>query len=219
MSDTRHASRTLHEYPTVADVDGDGSSEIIIPNGGGHLNEDRNGIYVLGPKEGSWLMSRRVWNQHAYSLTNVEDDLSIPAVPELNWLEHNTCRSGDPQPMPSWYAPDAVPLAEVCYTDCPQGQVTLFVRLGNEGRQRFVRTCRLRCIQIQTSPASSIPFGPAASSMRVLCRAPFHLTLDADLVIGEWLLVVVDDDGVEYVSDECVEDNNSVEFWDVRCLQ
>ena len=174
LSDTRHASRTLHEYPTVADVDGDGSSEIIIPNGGGHLNEDRNGIYVLGAREGTWLMSRQVWNQHAYSLTNVEDDLSIPAVPELNWLEHNTYRSGDPQPMPSWYAPDAVPLAEVCYTDCPQGQLTLFVRLANEGEQPFAQTCRLRCIPTRMTRLFSKPSGPAALWMRVLSHVCFQ---------------------------------------------
>ena len=102
LEDDRHASRTLHEYPTVADVDGDGSSEIIVPNGGGHLGEDKSGLYVLGPAEGSWLMSRQVWNQHAYSIVNVEDDLSIPSPAGSNWPSHNNFRSGDPKPTPSW---------------------------------------------------------------------------------------------------------------------
>ena len=48
----------------------------------------------------------------------------------------------------------------------------------------------------------------------------FSMTLDSQSVIGEWLRVVVDDDaGIQYVSDECIEDNNTVEFWDVRCLE
>ena len=58
----------------TADVDGDGSSEIIVPNGGGHLEESLEGLYVLGPAEGSWLMSRQIWNQHAYAIVHVNDD-------------------------------------------------------------------------------------------------------------------------------------------------
>ena len=165
-------------------------------------------------------MSRQVWNQHAYSLTNVEDDLSIPAVPELNWLEHNTYRSGDPQPMPSWYAPDAVPLAEVCYTDCPQGQLTLFVRLANEGGAAVRSNVPITVYTDSNDPTALETFWTSSIVDAGSVSRVFSMTLDSQSVIGEWLRVVVDDDaGIQYVSDECIEDNNTVEFWDVRCLE
>ncbi|MEC8425437.1 MAG: VCBS repeat-containing protein, partial [Myxococcota bacterium] len=66
LEDTNHASRTLHEFPTVADVDGDGQTEINVPCGGGHAGENQNGLYVLGSETGAWVGSRQVWNQHAY---------------------------------------------------------------------------------------------------------------------------------------------------------
>jgi hypothetical protein len=218
LSDTRHASRTLHEYPTIADVDGDGSSEIIVPNGGGHMGEGRNGIYVLGAEEGTWLMSRHVWNQHAYSLTNIEDDLSVPVEPEVNWLQHNTFRSGDPQPMPSWLAPDAVPLAEVCYTDCPQNRVTVYVGLGNEGASAIRNNVPISVYTDPDDPTLLTTFwtGSLVDAGRV--SEVFELELDADDVIDGWLKIVVDDsDGTEYVTDECVEDNNDMVLWEVSC--
>ncbi|MFT5686558.1 MAG: hypothetical protein ACI8RZ_007514, partial [Myxococcota bacterium] len=78
-------SRTLHEFPTVADVDGDGSAEIIMVNGGSHYGTDAYGIFIIGSESSTWEAGRQVWNQHAYSIVNVNDDLSIPAAPTSNW--------------------------------------------------------------------------------------------------------------------------------------
>jgi hypothetical protein len=218
LSDTRHASRTLHEFPTVADVDGDGSTEIIVPNGGGHLDEDLNGIYVLGAAEGAWLMSRQVWNQHAYSLTNIEDDLSVPREPELNWLLHNTFRSGDPQPMPSWYSSDAVPLAEVCYTDCPQDRLTLSIKLGNQGGAAIRSDVPISVYTDPDDPVLLEIFWTSGLVDAGDTSETFTLELDADQVIGGWLKVVVDDEGgTEHVPDECEEGNNELELWEVTC--
>ena len=49
-----HTSRTLHEYPTIADVDNDGSAEIIIVNGGAHTDPVRTGLAVLGSRSSNW---------------------------------------------------------------------------------------------------------------------------------------------------------------------
>jgi hypothetical protein len=128
-----HASRTLHEFPTVADVDGDGLPEIIIPNGGGHQAEDLTGITVLGSANLDWLPGRQVWNQHAFSLTNINDDLSVPAPAQSNWPLHNNFRSGDPQPVSGSSSPDVVPLAELCTLECARDTLVVRIRLGNEG--------------------------------------------------------------------------------------
>lgn len=132
--DDSHTSRTLHDYPTVADVDKDGVTEIIVPNGGGHYDSSRTGIYVLGSATGSWQSGRPVWNQHAYSITNVDDDLGIPASPAPNWPTHNSFRSGDPNPVEGDRWPDAVPVARVCTDECATtGELVLDIALANQG--------------------------------------------------------------------------------------
>ncbi|MBK8556841.1 MAG: hypothetical protein IPL65_14180 [Lewinellaceae bacterium] len=71
-------SLTHIENPLVLDVDGDGQTEIVIECG-------QNGSTVLGTvvayeAVGSpGIASRRVWNQHAYFSTNINDDLTVPA--------------------------------------------------------------------------------------------------------------------------------------------
>jgi len=43
------------------------------------------GIRVYSDAADRWVRSRGIWNQHAYHVTNVDDDGTIPAVPEDNW--------------------------------------------------------------------------------------------------------------------------------------
>jgi hypothetical protein len=59
------ASGTLVEYPVVADVDNDGSAEPAC----------------------------RVWNQHAYLITNVREDGTIPQNMKKSWQLLNTFRT------------------------------------------------------------------------------------------------------------------------------
>jgi len=81
-------SGTHTEYPTIADIDGDGHAEIIVsgadpldkPHGTGAPNENIR-VMVFGSPSNSWAPARRVWNQHAYNAINVNKDLTIPAKP------------------------------------------------------------------------------------------------------------------------------------------
>lgn len=67
--------------PVVADVDGDGSAEIVT---GGW--DDAALLRVFKAETGSWARTRPIWNQFAYHVTNVEPDGTIPATPHVNWL-------------------------------------------------------------------------------------------------------------------------------------
>ena len=67
---------TLWEYPLVADVDNDGQADIVVAsNAYGITCPDNNskqaGIRVFGSAKGSWVRTRRIWNQHTYHVTNV----------------------------------------------------------------------------------------------------------------------------------------------------
>jgi len=211
---TDHASRTLHEFPTVADVDGDGLPEVILPNGGGHQSENLTGLTIIGSANLDWLPGRQVWNQHAFSLTNINDDLSVPAPAQPNWPLHNNFRSGDPQPVSGSSAPDVVPLSELCTLECERDTLVVRIRLGNEGAAIMRRDVPVSLYAEDVSGVRTY-LGSAFSVAEV---APGETT-DTMVLRVDWsgydnqsLVVVADDDeGLAWVP-ECVEDNNEATF-------
>lgn len=98
-------SGTGQELPVIADVDGDFATEIVVPRahngpacpakdplleGSGVTSppfEYKNGFLVLRDPQDRWVASRPIWNQHAYSITNVTDDGRIPKASSVlrNW--------------------------------------------------------------------------------------------------------------------------------------
>lgn len=218
LADTNHTSRTLHEYPVAVDVDGDGATEIVVPNGGGHYGAEYGGIYVLGDAGDGWYGNRQVWNQHAYNIVNINDDLSLPAVPDANWPEHNNFRSGDPNPVSGGASGDAVPLGDVCTEECETGTLIVYARVGNAG------SGALRS-EIPVSLYADYGIG------RVFLETQFTtLSVSAGLVSdlltwrldpadveGATLVLVVDDEaGVELIP-ECHEDNNELALDEATC--
>jgi len=91
----RAPSRTRTEYPVVADADNDGNAEIIFatsnesgfcndPSGNGG-NDFNNGIEMWGDDADTWVPARRIWNQHAYHVTNVLESGGIPRRAPESW--------------------------------------------------------------------------------------------------------------------------------------
>ena len=74
---------TRYEYPTIADVDADGSAEILVPHGRPRPGDTVHGITVLGSGSSTWA-SRAPSESHAYFMMGVFDDLTIPAAPLPN---------------------------------------------------------------------------------------------------------------------------------------
>ncbi len=73
-------SWTGFEYPVIADVDQDGEAEILTT---GYLNDPKQQRVFCFEGTGSrWAPARQVWNQTGYSVTNVNDDLTIPRYPQ-----------------------------------------------------------------------------------------------------------------------------------------
>jgi hypothetical protein len=81
------------DAPAVADVDHDGNAEIVVCSDrmfGGTIAD--TGIFVIEDANDTWVDTRRIWNQHSYHVTNVNDDSTIPAQETSSWQMVNTYR-------------------------------------------------------------------------------------------------------------------------------
>ncbi len=126
---TINNSATATEYPVVADIDGDGHADLLVPsNSGGTW-----GLRALMDVNNAWVNTRKIWNQHGYRISNVNEDGSIPRIEANSWQEHNTFRL-NARPGVS---PTAVPDLTASYLrlDDQGGQrpSTVTVRIGNGG--------------------------------------------------------------------------------------
>jgi len=90
-------SPTGLENPVVADVDGDGSAEIVV-TASEYQGSTLSGIFIFGDAQSRWVGARPVWNQHTYHVTNVNDDGTIPAHERPSWPVLNGYRQQQSAP-------------------------------------------------------------------------------------------------------------------------
>lgn len=212
MQQEGHASGTLFEYPLIADVDNDGSTEIIVASNN-YSKSGWTGISVIGDANSSWAPARPIWNQFAYHITNVNNDGSIPTEQVHNWESWNSFRAGGTELGPGHWLPDLAPAdAELCTSECSEDLVRVLVPIENYG----------------TVDASSV----SVSFMGTRNGAPAELrkqTVDAASGHGTWLIaerftrqewgdaelwVEVDRED-EHA--ECDEDNNRISLGSWPC--
>jgi hypothetical protein len=189
---TEHGSGTVSEFPVVADVDGDQHAEIIL----GHnklVGGPRVGITVIGDADDSWVDAGQVWNQHAFHISHIEDDGSVPAYVDP-WTDHNSFRAGRFEGLPTYGLPDLVVTeVEWCEDTCPQDLATAWVAIENQGQADV--TAALVSINGHPSQAVSLAAGEAT------WLGPYE--------VAEGLVIVVDLDD-EHA--ECNETNNAKTF-------
>jgi hypothetical protein len=167
-----NGSGTIVEYPIVADLDADGQAEMVVVANDLFSSRSPNGIRVFAGSE--WVGSRSVWNQHAYHIDNINDDLTVPRVPVQSWKTHNTFRlnkrvDGDPR---------AVPDLTVGYLRAADGGAAgsqLTVRVGNTGAYAVPATTRLAVYS--SNPALGTPTASALVGTA---------TVGAELQPGQW---------------------------------
>jgi hypothetical protein len=133
LAEWGHASGTLFEYPVIADVDGDGATEILLASN--QLSYTGwEGLTVIGDADSSWAPARETWNQFAYAISNIDDDGSIPAAPVPNWALWNTFRAGGTREgLSQWRANLAPGAPAVCLDACDEGRVHLFLPVESRG--------------------------------------------------------------------------------------
>jgi len=91
-------------------------------------------VTVFGDANSTWKAGRRIWNQHGYNITNINEDGTVPANPDTNWFSYNNFRSGDLSAGIGYSGPDLyVNIKDVCVDECQQGNVNVWITLGNKG--------------------------------------------------------------------------------------
>lgn len=110
-----NSSGTLWEYPLVADVDNDERAEIIVARNNYAFpncldnTPAQTGIAMIEDAQDNWVRTRRIWNQHTYHVTNVDESGAIPTIEADNWviLGLNNYRQ-NVQPIAVPVAPDLI---------------------------------------------------------------------------------------------------------------
>jgi hypothetical protein len=224
-------SRTRIENPAIADVDNDGNAEIVFcsnndTNSCSVGNNFPNGIGVWGDASDTWVSARRIWNQHAYHVTNVLESGGIPVKEPESWKQYNgrvynTYRSN---PRSAGVAPDlAVTGVQVSSPDATCGQLSkkldITVQIDNQGDLRVGPGVVVTFYGEWLNPALKEPL--YANIMQVPLTAVLQNSLEpgdnilltvsydaannAPGVLPDMVRVVVDELDQER---ECIESNN-----------
>ncbi|MCC7537800.1 MAG: VCBS repeat-containing protein [Deltaproteobacteria bacterium] len=248
---TPTTSFTATEASLVADVDGDGAAEVVMVSNGASPDGWRcteapwtspdgvrpawippeggpayRGISVFGDRTGSWVGTRTLWNQHAYSVSNVcddRDDACDPArgygripetmrdnwdVPWLNNFRQNVQDQG------LFDAPDAVvTLAVQCHRP-----LRLVASVRNLGEALLPAGVVVRFYQQTGASMTLVGEGSTTAALfpgqveRVSVDAPADAPPEAAFVAR------IEVDEATRTFHECREDNNSSEPVVGRCL-
>ena len=86
-------SGTLTEYPVVADINNDGSAEIVVVSNSLGGAPSSPTVQVIHDSQNRWIQARRIWNEHTYHVTNVREDGTIPQFEAPSWKALNTFRT------------------------------------------------------------------------------------------------------------------------------
>ncbi len=203
-----HASPTMYDYPVIADVDADGHAEIVVTHSGFDA-----GMSVYGDATDSWAPARGIWNQHAYAITHIADDLSVPVRATPNFTVYNNYHAALPLPPGGRLGDELEPeILDACDRECDDGTLHVLGRLRNTGNRALPAgvaiTLYARAAAVDTPLATLLttaetPAGRTSESLR------FSVPRES-VVTAESLVLVVDDDGQGVGAwVECDETNNA----------
>jgi outer membrane protein assembly factor BamB len=127
-----HASNTMMDYPVIADVDADGHAEIVVAHMGFGV-----ALSVYGDRDDTWAPARGLWNQHAYSITNVNDDLSIPQDETPGFTTFNRWHSAIDRGASELVDDVEGEIVGTCEDDCDAGVMRVVGRLLNRSSREL----------------------------------------------------------------------------------
>ena len=210
-SNTDHTQITCAEFPVVADVDADGSAEVVFISYSSGVGSP--GITVLGSVSNSWPAAGPSWAIQDYAVGRVLGDGHVPAGAPPPWTLANVFRGRPPVDPKAELSPID---GELCVASCEHGPIKLSYGVANAGLMPvgyFSVACYALVgedellVEVQT-------IEPMASG-EIVGGGIFEVALDQ---WGDGIRIVVDDDGTGLGTvDECDEGNNVLEILDAVC--
>ena len=221
-----NTSGTLWEYPLVVDVDNDGHAEIVVANNNytfskcADASPSHTGIKVLSDTKHNWVKTRRIWNQHTYHVTNVDEDGRVPKVEARNWDNPNLNNfRQNVQPGGLFDAPDMTggPDKAACGATI---QATIVVM--NKGAAKVAPGLNVT-LYAAVAGAKAAPLATLQTTTTISPGQSEKLSFNVKTPVAFnkkniSLYVVVDDDGKgQGKANECNEQNNKVDLGTVYC--
>jgi hypothetical protein len=112
----------------IADLDGDGAAEIAFAISSSPAS-GTDDVVAYEHQADQWPAVGTTWPTFQWSLTNLEEDGSVPPDPHP-WLEGNTLRAGTPGSA----GPRLelrVDITDACVADCAYGPIRVAVQMEN----------------------------------------------------------------------------------------
>ena len=213
-------SATIHEYPLVVDVDGDGNSEILMvanaddqfiqcPHSGNY-----RGIFAIGDANDEWVPTRRVWTQHTYHVTNATSDGNVPVTEQDNWTTAglNNYRQ-NAQGAGVFNAPDLSVDLTAGLSRCSIGEIQLQARVTNVGALGVAPGINVDFYQGTGQDATLLGSGQTTQALLPGTSEVVTLTVPSEAEPTTYSAVV---DGTNTVA-ECNDDNNDDLATDIQC--
>ena len=176
------------------------------------------GIRVYRDTADRWVSSRRIWNQHAYHVTNVNDDGTIPRTSAAmqNWTTEglNNFRQNVQGTAIPGATPDAT--ARGIAIECAGDTVSLEAMVCNRGTE-----------PMGAGLGAGFYLGDPDMGGTLICRGFTERVLEPGACLpvsctgtatpdGMTIVVVADDENAQ---GECKEGNNRASLGDVMCLR
>ena len=208
---TECLSKTVEEFPVVANLDSDLEAEIVFT---GDLPPDNNNPTVLPSKlwvvesdSFPWQPARPVWNQFDYIGVNINDDLSIPKHQQAHHLEFPGIGSGE-RPLnmaqtqwPLWgntYSenlpvPDAV--VQIDSSLCSIDSIALWLTICNQGSNVLPDSLPVSFYQNNPTTGAAVLLITAPTSIELPIDSCFAFSLKIPAVYNTPIFVSVNDNG------------------------
>ena len=187
-------SFTHIENPLVLDVDADGKTEILIECGtnGSPFTGTVVAYEIVGTPN---ITSRKVWNQHGYFNTNINEDLSVPRFQQLQHIVGGGLLNSFMNQYfnPTFPSPDAI-LTLLGEPICSADSLIITVEICNVGDNIFPLNTPISAYAGNPQTTAAVPVGVVANSPEIGLGMCDTVTFRIPRIANDTVFLVLNDD-------------------------
>lgn len=188
-------SATHIENPLILDVDADGQTEVIIECG--TTSPDFGTVVCYEAVGTPSISSRKVWNQHGYFNTNINEDLSVPRYQQNPNIVGDTLKMNTFMNQffnPNFPSPDGVIAFDSI--SCEGDTMAITVQVCNTGDNVLPPQMPVSIYRGNplTSAATWIGTAPIGAQVDLGLCSQFTFRVPRDLVINDSIYLALNDD-------------------------